>query len=235
MMLTLVFMRARSRARKPIPVQMTPKISGHRKLPIEWIRAGPWQPRREFDQAKLKELAASIHEKGMIQPVIVKQDPKNEEVFHLIAGERRWRAAQIAHVYDIPAMIVDYSNQEAAEIALIENIQRENLSPIDEAIGYGMLIEAQNYTQDELARIVGKSRTHVTNILRLLQLPKIVQSYLSNGRLTVGQARPLVGREDAEELADHIFKHKLNVRDVEELMKGIEADEAGEYVPPPPP
>ena len=192
---------------------------GVRALPIEWIVPGPWQPRRNFDAKELKELSVSIKSRGLLQPVIVRPHPDRNSQFQLIAGERRWRASQMAALHEIPAIISDYDDKEAAELSLIENIQRRDLSVIEEAEGYQVLLEKHAYSQQELADIVGKSRSHIANIGRLLTLPQGIRDNLIKRILTMGQVRPLVGREDAEQLAEVIIRDNLSARDVEALIK----------------
>ena len=191
-----------------------------RQLPIEWINPGPWQPRRQFDKDALRELATSIQERGLIQPILVRENKQKPSRYELIAGERRWRAAQIAKMHEIPAIISDFTDQLAAELALIENIQRQDLSVIEEADGYQSLIDAHNYSQDALSQIIGKSRSHIANLLRLRQLPEAVKAMLAEGRLTMGQARPLIGHPQAAEFAVKIAADKLSARAVEALIKG---------------
>ncbi len=190
-----------------------------RALPIEWIVPGPWQPRRNFDSDDLKELAASIKSRGLLQPVIVRPHPERNSQYQLIAGERRWRASQIVALHEIPAIISDFGDKEAAELSLIENIQRRDLSVIEEAEGYQALLAKHEYSQQELANIVGKSRSHIANIVRLLSLPQGIRDNLIQGLLTMGQVRPLIGREDAEQLVDVIIRDNLSARDVEALIK----------------
>ena len=190
-----------------------------RQLPIEWINPGPWQPRRQFDKDALRELATSIQERGLIQPILVRENKQKPSRYELIAGERRWRAAQIAKMHEIPAIISDFTDKQAAELALIENIQRQDLSVIEEADGYQSLIDAHNYSQDALSQIIGKSRSHIANLLRLRQLPEAVKAMLAEGRLTMGQARPLIGHPQAAELAIKIATDKLSARAVEALIK----------------
>ena len=192
-----------------------------RALPVEWIVPGPWQPRRSFDMEELKELAASIKSRGLLQPVIVRAHPDQASRYQLIAGERRWRAAQMASLHEIPALISAFDDKEAAELSLIENVQRRDLSVIEEAEGYQALLDKHGYSQQELADIVGKSRSHIANLGRLLSLPETVREHLIHRRLTMGQARPLVGRQDAEQLAEQIIKDQLSARDVERLIKSL--------------
>ena len=176
----------------------------YQQIPVEWINVGPWQPRRKFDREQLDELAGSIRQKGIVQPILLRPTPNQPGRFQLVAGERRWRAAQIAQLHDIPSVVRDLSDAECYEIALIENIQRQDLSVIDEAQGYANLLEINHHTQDQLSKIIGKSRSHIANLLRLLGLPESVQALLRDGELTMGQARPLVGHPQAEFLAKTI-------------------------------
>ena len=190
-----------------------------RSLPIEWINPGPWQPRQIFEADALAELAVSIRQRGLIQPILVRENPKKPSRYELIAGERRWRAAQLAKLHEIPAIISEFSDKEAGELSLIENIQRQDLSVIEEADGYQRLIDNHNYTQENLSGIIGKSRSHITNLLRLRQLPGSVKAMLAAGSISMGQARPLIGHPDAAELADKIVKQNLSARAVEALVK----------------
>ena len=194
----------------------------YQQIPVEWINVGPWQPRRKFDREQLDELADSIRQKGIVQPILLRPTPNQSGRFQLVAGERRWRAAQIAQLYDIPSVVRDLSDAECYEIALIENIQRQNLSVIDEAQGYANLLEINRYTQDQLSKIIGKSRSHIANLLRLLGLPESVQALLRDGQLTMGQARPLVGHPQAEFLAKTIAAKGLSARQAEALTKALD-------------
>ena len=191
----------------------------YQQIPVEWINVGPWQPRRKFDREQLDELAGSIRQKGIVQPILLRPTPNQPGRFQLVAGERRWRAAQIAQLHDIPSVVRDLSDAECYEIALIENIQRQDLSVIDEAQGYANLLEINRYTQDQLSKIIGKSRSHIANLLRLLGLPESVQALLRDGELTMGQARPLVGHPQAEFLAKTIVAKGLSARQAEALIK----------------
>ena len=191
----------------------------YQQIPVEWINVGPWQPRRKFDREQLDELADSIRQRGIVQPILLRPTPDQSGRFQLVAGERRWRAAQIAQLYDIPSVVRDLSDAECYEIALIENIQRQDLSVIDEAQGYANLLKINSYTQDQLAKIIGKSRSHITNLLRLLGLPESVQALLRNGELRMGQARPLVGHPQAEILAKTIVAKGLSAWQAEALIK----------------
>ena len=193
-------------------------LSGLTELPIEWINSGPWQPRRRFDTDSLAELAESIRSKGLVQPVLVRPRAGTANRYELIAGERRWRAAQMAQLHNIPAIIRELSDEEAYELALIENIQRADLSAIEEAEGYRQLIDSFAYTQEQLSEIIGKSRSHIANLLRLLGLPSEVRDMIVDGRLTMGQARPLIGHDDCVALARQIADKGLSARQAEKLV-----------------
>ena len=199
------------------PAAAAPK-SGLVDIPIEWINSGPWQPRRRFDIAALEELADSIRSKGLVQPVLVRPHTSKTNRYELIAGERRWRAAQMAQLHNVPAIIRDFSDEEAYEVALIENVQRADLNVIEEADGYRQLIENFGYTQGKISEIIGKSRSHIANLMRLLTLPEDVCNLVINGSLTMGQVRPLVGHEDASALAADIARLGLNARQAEALV-----------------
>ena len=195
------------------------KTSGAQQLPIEQISSGLYQPRDVFDEDALNDLAESIKNHGIVQPLLVRpKGNNNSRGYELIAGERRWRAAQKAGLHTVPCVIRDADDQMAAEIAMIENIQRRDLSVIEEAEGYRRLIEEFSYTQDALAKVIGKSRSHLANTMRLLQLPDDVRQHLKSGMLTPGQVRPLVGRDDAASLASQILNKGLSARQVEKLV-----------------
>ena len=188
------------------------------RLPIEKIQANKQNPRSIFSEDELVDLANSIREKGIVQPIIVREIDSAGS-YEVIAGERRWRAAQIAQLDNIPAIIKTLSDDDALEIAIIENVQRSNLNAIDEAAGYQRLIDIYNYTQEDLAQVIGKSRSYIANILRLNNLPTKVKDYLSEGLLTIGHARALISLENAENLADMIVSEGLSVRQIEQLVK----------------
>ncbi len=188
------------------------------RLPIEKIQANKQNPRSIFSEDELVDLANSIKEKGIVQPIIVREIDSTGS-YEVIAGERRWRAAQIAQLDNIPAIVKTLSDDDALEIAIIENVQRSNLSPVDEAAGYQRLIDIYNYTQEDLAQVIGKSRSYIANILRLNNLPLKVKDYLSEGLLTIGHARALISLENADNLADMIVSKGLSVRQVEQLVK----------------
>jgi len=192
--------------------------AGVREIPIELIHRNPDQPRQVFNEADLAELEASIRAKGVLQPILVRPASTPGE-FEIVAGERRWRAAQRAGLTAIPALVRELADAEAFEIAIIENIQRADLNPIEEARAYGALMARLGVTQEEAAKRVGKSRSHVANTLRLAGLPESVQEHLVAGRLTAGHARALLSVENAEALADRIVADGLTVRDVEALAR----------------
>ena len=188
-----------------------------RHMPIELMRASPNNPRKHFAEQDLEELANSIRDKGLLQPIVVR--PVAEGGYEIVAGERRWRAAQRAGVHDVPVLIRELSDGEALEIALIENIQRSDLNPLEEARAYGMLLEQFSYTQQQLAESIGKSRSHIANTLRLLNLPESVRRQIEDGSLTAGHARALVATDSPAELADRIIKLGLSVREAEGLAR----------------
>jgi ParB family chromosome partitioning protein len=188
-----------------------------RIVPIGQVEPGAFNPRKAFRDDELDELAESIRQKGLVQPLIVLEADGNK--YEIVAGERRWRAAQRAGVHMVPVIIRELSDQEVLELAIIENVQRADLNAIEEAGGYRDLIERFGYTQDRLSEVIGKSRSHLANTLRLLKLPDAVRAHVSEGRLTAGHARPLVGREDAEHLAELIIAKDMSVRDVEALVQ----------------
>jgi len=187
-----------------------------RTLPIAMLRPNPFQPRDQFDPAALDELAASIRDKGILQPIIVRPVPNQPDEYQIVAGERRWRAAQKARLHEVPVVIKAFTDAEALEVALIENIQRADLNPIEEARGYRQLIEKFNYTQDALGQVIGRSRSHIANTIRLLALPQTVQDYIYSGKLSAGHARTLVGQPDPESMARELIEGRLNVREAED-------------------
>ncbi|MCP4328308.1 MAG: ParB/RepB/Spo0J family partition protein [Alphaproteobacteria bacterium] len=195
--------------------------AGHaaQELPLHQIHAGRFQPRHRFDDSDLEALAGSIREMGVLQPILVRPHPDIAGAYEIVAGERRWRAAQRAGVHEIPALVRDLADRDALEVALVENIQRENLSPLEEAQGYRRLLSEFNHTQEALSKVVGKSRSHVTNMMRLLGLPEPVKAMLDDGRLTVGHARALLNALDPVDLAHQAVNGQLNVRQTEELVR----------------
>lgn len=188
-------------------------------VPVERIVPNPDQPRRVFAPDALEELADSISTKGIIQPLIVRRHPSDPSKFEIVAGERRWRAAQRAQLHEVPVVVRDFNDTEVLEVAIIENIQRADLNPVDEAAGYRQLMERFGHTQEQLAVALGKSRSHIANHMRLLNLPDDVLQWLSDGKLSAGHARALVGHDDATALAQEIIKKGLSVRDAERLAK----------------
>ncbi len=187
--------------------------------PIEKLFANPNQPRRHFDAESLRELADSIREKGVLQPLIVRKHPTKSDSYEIVAGERRWRAAQAAQLHELPIILRDFSDDEVLEIAIIENVQRADLNPVEEAIGYRQLMDRFGHTQAKLAEALSKSRSHIANMLRLLQLPQDVQDLLASGKLSAGHARALITSENASELARQIVEQGLSVREAEALTK----------------
>jgi ParB family chromosome partitioning protein len=190
-----------------------------RRVPIEFLKPNPKNPRHNFSADELEELTASIRERGVIQPVIVRAAKNAKDSFEIIAGERRWRAAQRAGLHDIPIVTLEVSDSEALELAIIENVQRADLNPLEEAGGYQSLADEYRRSHDDIAKIVGKSRSHVTNTLRLLKLPETVKAYITAGKISAGAARMLVGQPNPEEMARDIVERGLNVRQVEALAK----------------
>lgn len=193
--------------------------AGVREIPIELIHNNPDQPRRHFAEAELAELAESIRDKGVLQPVLLRPSKRTEGEYEIVAGERRWRASQRAGLRAIPALIRTLEDAEAFEIAIIENVQREDLNPIEEARAYASLMSVMQITQDEAAKRVGKSRSHVANTMRLTALPESVQEHLIEGRLTAGHARALLSTDDAEALAEKVVAQSLSVRETEALAR----------------
>jgi ParB family chromosome partitioning protein len=189
-------------------------------IPIASIRPGTFQPRRNFTEDQMEELVASVRQQGVLQPILLRKDPKNPQGFELIAGERRWRAAQAARLHEIPAVVRELSDREALEAALVENLQRSDLTAIEEARAYRRLLDDFGHTQEKVADALGKSRSHVANMLRLLDLPERVQGMIERGELTAGHARLLVGRHDALELALQWGEQKITVRDAEIAIRG---------------
>jgi ParB family transcriptional regulator, chromosome partitioning protein len=190
-----------------------------RKAPIEFLRPNPHNPRKAFREDELDELAASIRERGVIQPVVVRPVPRIADAYEIIAGERRWRAAQRAGLHEIPIVVIDVGDREALELAIVENVQRADLNALEEANGYAQLGAEYKYSQADIARIVGKSRSHVANTLRLTGLPEHSRSLLGAGKITAGHARALLALADPDVVADRIVARGLSVRDVERLAE----------------
>lgn len=189
-----------------------------RAVPLSSLKASRFNPRRDFSNEQLDELAASIRERGLVQPLVVRPLGGGDR-YEIVAGERRWRAAQRANLHEVPVIVRALSDKEAIEIAIIENVQREDLNAIEEGEGYHALMKGHDYTQEDLAKVMGKSRSHLANTLRLLKLPKSVQSLVRQGELSAGHARALIGRPDAAALAARIVSEGLTVREVEALAQ----------------
>lgn len=193
--------------------------AGRRTLPIDLIERNPRNPRREFREEDLTELAASLKAHGIVQPIVVRPAPGSEGRYEIIAGERRWRAAQRAGLHDVPVTILEATDREALELAIVENVQRADLNPVEEARGYQALIEEFNYTQADLGANIGKSRVHVTNTLRLMKLPPAALKLLEDGKLSAGHGRALLQSEDPQALAELVVQKNLSVRETERLAQ----------------
>lgn len=188
-------------------------------LNLGQVGANRYNPRKHFSEDELADLANSIKEKGVLQPILVRVVADREHIYEIVAGERRWRASKQAGKQSIPTIIVDLNDKEALEVAIIENVQRENLSAIEEAVGLGQLIEQFEYTQDDVAKVIGKSRSYVTNILRLLKLPVEIKEMVEMGKISAGHARALLGRKNAVALAERVVDEDLSVRGIEDLVR----------------
>lgn len=208
-------------------ISVSPAASGPRgsdlRLPIEKISANPNQPRRDFDPGALNELAASIRQKGVLQPLIVRPRPGASDEYEIVAGERRWRASQLAGAHDIPAIIRELDDSEVIEVAIIENIQRADLNAIEEALGYRQLMDRFGHTQEMIAEALSRSRSHIANLLRLLSLPDDVQNMVRAGKLSAGHARALITSRDPSKLAQIAVGRGLSVRDVERFVSAEKA------------
>jgi ParB family chromosome partitioning protein len=203
-----------------------------RGAPIESLHPGAFQPRRRFDEAEIESLAESIKANGVLQPILVRRHPGLPNAYEIVAGERRWRAAQKAGLHEVPINLRTIADSEAIELALVENIQRQDLGPLEEAAGYQRLIDEYANTQEELARRVGKSRSHVANTLRLLALPDPVKRLVEEGSLTAGHARALLGAKDPAAIADRVVAQGLNVRQTEALVKAEREPKRPPSAPP---
>lgn len=196
------------------------KLRVSKLVPIEFLHPGRYQPRHKMDEEQIEDLAQSIRRQGILQPILVRRHPDEANAFEIIAGERRWRASQLAELHEVPVVIKELTDGEAMEIALVENLQRQDLSPLEEADGYARLMEEFEHTQEQLAQAVGKSRSHVANMMRLLALPDPVKELLDSGALTAGHARALLTIDgDPTEIARTVVKKGLNVRQTEKLAK----------------
>ena len=204
------------------PQQIQPRIPAegeHRLLAVAQLRSGRFNPRKDFAEQDLAELAESIRTKGIVQPIVVRPHPEEPQAYEIVAGERRWRASQKIGLHQVPVIVRDLSDRDVLELAIIENVQRADLNAIEEANGYRELVDRFGYSQEQVSEIIGKSRSHVANTLRLLKLPDAVQAYVLDGRLSAGHARTLVGRDDAEALAQQIVDQGMNVREAEALVQ----------------
>ena len=199
------------------------RTRSQKRVPVDFLHPNPRNPRRLFAEAELDELAASIRERGIIQPILVRTARGGLDRCEIIAGERRWRAAQRAGTHDVPIVILEVSDREALELAIVENVQRTDLNPLEEAMGYQALTDEFGHNQDEIAKIIGKSRSHVANTLRLLKLPDSVKGYLSDGKISAGHARALLGQADPDAMARQIVASGLNVRQVEAMVQDLAA------------
>ena len=209
----------------------TPRASDS-VLPIEKISANPDQPRRDFKQDDLDDLATSIAGRGIIQPIIVRPAPDRDGFYQIVAGERRWRAAQQAKLHEVPVLIRDFNDEQLLEVAIIENVQRADLNAVEEAQSYRALMDRFGHTQEQVSSALGKSRSYIANILRLLNLPTEVQQYVRQGDLSVGHARTLIGNENASALAKAMIKGNLSVREAEKLVKqGLNAKSSSKRSP----
>lgn len=193
------------------------RARGQRKVPVEFLRPNARNPRKAFAEAELEDLAASVRERGILQPIIVRSIPGMIDAYEIIAGERRWRAAQRAELHDVPVILVEANDREALEIAIVENVQRADLNAMEEAAGYERLIAEFDYTQNDLAKVIGKSRSHVANTLRLSKLPEPVKRMVGEGSVSAGHARALLAVSDPEQVAKRIVEQGLTVRDIERL------------------
>ncbi len=199
------------------------RVRSTKSVPIEHLHPGRYQPRQLFDEDAVAALAESVRAQGILQPILVRRHPERTGEFEIVAGERRWRAAQKAKLHEVPVLIRELTDAESLELAIVENVQRQDLTPIEEAEGYRRLLEEFQHTQDDLAKVLGKSRSHIANTLRLLGLPESVKAMVMEGKLTAGHARTLVGSEAAESLAAEIVSKGLNVRQAERLVQEAKA------------
>lgn len=199
--------------------EQSPAPRGVREVPIEFLRANPFQPRHIFRQEELADLSNSIREQGILQPIVVRPMAGETDAYEIVAGERRWRAAQQAQLHQVPILIKDLTDAQSLEIAIIENVQRADLNAVEEAAGYDRLMQQFDYTQEKVSKLIGKSRSHVANTMRLLTLPASVRNLIEEGQLTAGHARPLIGLDNAEKLAKEIATKKLSVREAEALAR----------------
>ncbi|MBT5415794.1 MAG: ParB/RepB/Spo0J family partition protein [Rhodospirillaceae bacterium] len=210
------------------------RVRGTKAVPVEQLRPGKFQPRRHFSPEDMEALVASVREKGILQPILVRRDTSDPNRYEIIAGERRWRAAQAAQLHEIPVLVRDLSDSDALEVALIENVQRQDLSPLEEAEGYRRLMAEFSHTQDGLAQAIGKSRSHIANMLRLLSLPEEVQKLLDSRALSAGHARALLNLPDPVAAARQVVRDGLSVRQTERLGQAIKDRSSGNTPTKPP-
>ena len=208
--------------------QTTAKNSETKRVPISDLTRNPFQPREYFNKAKLEELSNSIKKNGIIQPIAVRSKNSEAGKYEIVAGERRWLAAQKAGLHDIPVNVLDLSDVESLEVAIVENIQRDDLNPIEEAKGYQRLSEEFNYDHENISKLMSKSRSHVSNTLRLLTLPKDIIGMLEEGTLTSGQARPLIGLANASQIAEEVVAKNYSARKVEYIVKSKKQPKTGD-------
>jgi ParB family chromosome partitioning protein len=197
------------------------KADSKKQISIELIRPNKNQPRKVFSKKPLEELAASIASKGILQPILVRPDPKAPDLYEIVAGERRWRAAQLAQVHEVPVVIGEFTDLEVLEVAIIENIQRSDLNPVEEALGFKQLQEKFLQSQEQLSQALGKSRSYITNALRLLTLPSLVLDWVQEGSLSVGHARAIITTENPSSIARRIVNQGLSVRETEAMVRGV--------------
>ncbi|MEH6629424.1 MAG: ParB/RepB/Spo0J family partition protein [Halopseudomonas aestusnigri] len=197
------------------------KVRSSKQVPIEHIHPNTKQPRRHFDEEALSTLADSILQSGLLQPILVRRHPEHSTQYEIVAGERRWRASQQAQLHEIPVIIRELNDAEVLQVAIVENVQRQDLTPIEEATSYRRLMDEFGHKQDDVAKIIGKSRSHIANMLRLLNLPEDVQDLVDKGAISAGHARALVGAEDPTDLANQITSKGLSVRETERLAKAL--------------
>ncbi|OUS14885.1 chromosome partitioning protein ParB [Rhodospirillales bacterium 47_12_T64] len=200
------------------------KVRSSKQVPIEHIHPNTKQPRRHFDEEALSTLADSIQQSGLLQPILVRRHPEHSSEYEIVAGERRWRASQRAQLHEIPVIIRELNDAEVLQIAIIENVQRQDLTPIEEAASYRRLMDEFGRKQDDVAKIIGKSRSHIANMLRLLTLPEDVQELVERGNISAGHARALVGSENPTDLANQITSKGLSVRETERLAKALKKE-----------
>jgi ParB family transcriptional regulator, chromosome partitioning protein len=203
------------------------RLRGQRLVPIEFLRPNPRNPRKDFKEAELDDLSASIKERGILQPILVRAITGVADAYEIVAGERRWRSAQRANVHDVPIILIEADEKAALEIAVIENVQRADLNALEEAMGYEQLGNEFGYSQTDLARIIGKSRSHIANTLRLQKLPKLSRQMLAEGHLSAGHARALLSVSDPDAVAKRIVEQGLSVRDVERITQQETENSAG--------